>query len=42
MDIIISYIESFSIIEWVLSIALFLFFLIQILYSLVLFRKPKE
>jgi glycosyltransferase involved in cell wall biosynthesis len=40
MDIIISYIESFSIIEWVLSIALFLFFIIQILYSLVLFRKP--
>jgi cellulose synthase/poly-beta-1,6-N-acetylglucosamine synthase-like glycosyltransferase len=41
MDIIISYIESYSIIEWVLSITLFLFFLIQILYSLILFRKPQ-
>ena len=41
MDIIFSYVESFSLIEWVLSTALLFCFLVQILYSIVLFRKPQ-
>lgn len=41
MNIFFSYFESFSIIEWVLGSSLLLFFLIQILYSIVLFRKPQ-
>lgn len=41
MNIVFSYFESFSIIEWVLGASLLLLFLIQILYSIVLFRKPQ-
>ena len=40
MDIIFSYVESFSIFEWALSFSLLLFFLIQIIYSLALYRIP--
>ena len=41
MNIIFSYFEAFSIIEWVLGASFLFFFIIQILYSLFLFRKPQ-
>ena len=41
MDIISSFVESFSIIEWVLYAALLILFIIQIFYSLALYRKPQ-
>ena len=41
MNIFFSYFEAFSIIELVLGASLLFFFIIQILYSLLLFRKPQ-
>lgn len=41
MNIFFSYSETFSIIEWVLGASLLFFFIIQILYSIFLFRKPQ-
>ena len=41
MNIIFSYFEAFSIIEWVLGASFLFFFIIQILYSIFLFRKPQ-
>ena len=41
MNIIFSYFEAFSIIEWVLGASFLFFFIIQILYFLFLFRKPQ-
>ena len=41
MNILFSYFEAFSIIEWVLGASLLFFFIIQILYSIFLFRKPQ-
>lgn len=41
MNIFFSYFEAFSIIEWVLGASLLFFFIIQILYSIFLFRKPQ-
>lgn len=41
MNIFFSYFEAFSIIEWVLGASLLLFFIVQILYSIFLFRKPQ-
>lgn len=41
MNIFFSYFESLSIVELVLGASLLLFFIIQVLYSLILFRKPQ-
>lgn len=41
MNIFFSYFEAFSIIEWVLGASLLFFFIVQILYSIFLFRKPQ-
>ena len=41
MNIFFSYFEAFSIIEWVLGASFLFFFIIQILYSIFLFRKPQ-
>lgn len=42
MEILLTYVESLSVVELALIVALLLFFLFQILFSLVLFRKPQS
>lgn len=41
MDIIFSYVESFSLIEWVLCASLLFFFTMQIYFYISLYRKPQ-
>lgn len=42
MEILLTYVESLSVVELALIVALLLFFIFQILFSLVLFRKPQS
>ena len=42
MEILLTYVESLSVVELALIVALLLFFILQILFSLVLFRKPQS